>query len=134
MSIVSHISSSIKFAIARSIIFDAEIRNTLRDLRNLSFPNKVNSNEVFEQDLDNNYEEDWEEIWLAWRENLCNIIDGYDCWIHDWEFCEEGEELLQDYYCINKFIVDCLDSNSNISPMVKQEIENNLLLPITEIE
>ncbi|NJO57157.1 MAG: NACHT domain-containing NTPase [Richelia sp. RM2_1_2] len=134
MSIASQISNSIKFAIARSIIFDAEIRNTLRDLRNLSFSSKVNSNEVFEQNLDNNCEESWEEIWLAWRENLCNVIDEYDSWIHDWEFGEEEEELLQDYYYANKFIVDCLNSNLNISPIVRQEIEDTLLLPIAERE
>ena len=52
---------------------------------------------------------------------------------HDWQFSEHQKELLKEYYDANKLLVDCLNS-SNVTPKVRNEIEETLLLPIAEIE
>jgi len=53
---------------------------------------------------------------------------------HDWQFTDEQEELMQQYYDANKLLVDCLNSDCEVSENVRQEIEETLLLPIAEIE
>jgi hypothetical protein len=53
---------------------------------------------------------------------------------HDWQFSNEQKELLQKYYDANKLLVDCLNSDCHVSRKVRQEIEDSLLLPMSEIE
>jgi hypothetical protein len=53
---------------------------------------------------------------------------------HDWQFSTKQQELLQQYYDGNKFLVECLNSDCYVSREVRQEIEDTLLLPIAEIE
>jgi predicted NACHT family NTPase len=53
---------------------------------------------------------------------------------HDWQFSDEQNKLLQQYYDANKLLVDCLNSDCYVSREVRQEIEETLLLPMTEIE
>jgi hypothetical protein len=42
--------------------------------------------------------------------------------------------LLRKYYDANKLLVDCLNSGCNVSPAVRQEIEETLLLPIANLQ
>jgi hypothetical protein len=53
---------------------------------------------------------------------------------YDWQFSEEQLELLMQYYNANNFLLDCLNSGCNLSQEVRQEIEDTLLLPMSEIE
>jgi hypothetical protein len=53
---------------------------------------------------------------------------------HDWQLSNEHKKLLQQYYDANKLLVDCLNSGCVVSNQVRQDIEETLLLPITEIE
>jgi predicted NACHT family NTPase len=53
---------------------------------------------------------------------------------HEWQFSDAQKQLLQQYYDANKLLVDCLNSDCYISREVRQEIEDTLLLPISEIE
>ncbi|MEK0194397.1 NACHT C-terminal helical domain 2-containing protein [Microcoleus anatoxicus] len=41
-----------------------------------------------------------------------------------------GKELLVQYYQANKFLMECLNSGSNVSPEVRSHIEYNLFLPV----
>jgi hypothetical protein len=41
---------------------------------------------------------------------------------------------LQQYYDANKLLVDCLNSGFYVNRTVRQEIEETLLLPMSEIE
>jgi predicted NACHT family NTPase len=52
----------------------------------------------------------------------------------DWEFSGEETQRLSQYYDANKLLVDCLNSDCDVSREVRQEIEETLLLPIAEIE
>ncbi|MEH2351462.1 MAG: hypothetical protein V7K55_26345 [Nostoc sp.] len=41
---------------------------------------------------------------------------------------------MQQYYNVNKLLVDCLNSTAGVNPIVRQEIEETLLLAIADIE
>jgi hypothetical protein len=45
----------------------------------------------------------------------------------DWNFTPNQQEILEKYYEINQLLRDCLNSNSEITNTVRQEIENELL-------
>ncbi len=44
------------------------------------------------------------------------------------------KDSLKKYYDLNQYLFNCLTNNSDISPKLRDEIENTLLLPIAEIE
>jgi hypothetical protein len=48
---------------------------------------------------------------------------------HDWQFSKQQNKLLKKYYEANKLLVDCLNSTCNVTPSVRNEIEETLLLP-----
>jgi predicted NACHT family NTPase len=45
----------------------------------------------------------------------------------EWNFTPKQKEVLEKYYEINQLLRDCLNSNSEITNTVRQEIENELL-------
>ncbi|WP_232224189.1 NACHT domain-containing protein [Mastigocladopsis repens] len=53
---------------------------------------------------------------------------------NDWQFSEQQQKILHQYYNANPLLLDCLNSGCEVSPAVRQEIEETLLLPIAEIE
>ncbi|MBD1922316.1 NACHT domain-containing protein [Microcoleus sp. FACHB-831] len=76
----------------------------------------------------------WEANGPAWTEELRYVMREYRNIGRDWGFSEAQMERLEQYYDANKLLVDCLNSASNVSPEVRQEIEDTLLLPIAEID
>ncbi len=50
------------------------------------------------------------------------------------KFTLEQFKLHEDYFSFNELLIDCLNTNSNVSPEVREEIEETLLLPLEEIE
>ena len=52
---------------------------------------------------------------------------------HDWQLNNKQKELLKKYYRANQFLVDCLNSDCYVSREVRQEIEETLFLPISDI-
>ncbi|MEP0872073.1 NACHT domain-containing NTPase [Trichocoleus desertorum AS-A10] len=52
----------------------------------------------------------------------------------DWHFSLEQQEKLQQYYNANQLLLDCLNSNCDVTATVRQEIEATLLLPYQELE
>lgn len=53
---------------------------------------------------------------------------------HDWQFSNQQNKLLKQYSGANKFLAKCLNSGCNVTPAVREKIEDTLLLPIAEIE
>jgi predicted NACHT family NTPase len=80
------------------------------------------------------YEESVEDWWSAngqfWTEKLRTVIVEYRNFGHNWQFSNEHQELLKQYYDGNQLLVDCLNSDCYVS----REIEETLLLPMAEIE
>lgn len=76
----------------------------------------------------------WQANGKVWGEQLRSLLIKYRNIGHDWQFNKQQIELLQKYYEANKLLVDCLNSAANVTPSVRQEIEETLLLGITEIK
>ncbi|MEG4628281.1 NACHT domain-containing protein [Microcoleus sp. AR_TQ3_B6] len=71
------------------------------------------------------------EVWLA---QLRNMTIEYRNIGHIWQFSDLQWELLWQYYEANKLLIDGLNSGCKVTQTVGKEIEENLLLPIAEIE
>jgi predicted NACHT family NTPase len=76
----------------------------------------------------------WQADSQTWSQKLRPLIIKHRNIDRNWQFSEQQKELLKKYYYANKLLVDCLNSASNVTPAVRQEIEDTLLLPVAEIE
>ena len=76
----------------------------------------------------------WQENGQVWIEQLREVMFKYRNIRHDWQFSNEQKELLQKYYDANKLLIDCLNSDCKVGKKVKEDIEDTLLLPMSEIE
>ncbi|MBD3887367.1 NACHT domain-containing NTPase [Phormidium tenue FACHB-886] len=72
----------------------------------------------------------WNENRQAWTERLRKTMIQYRKFRHDWQFTESQQELLKHYYTANNLLVECLNSDCNVSGKVREEIEATLLLPL----
>ena len=52
----------------------------------------------------------------------------------DWQWSATEIGILQQYYDANQFLVDCLNSDAQITPSVREEIEATRLLPTDRIQ
>ncbi len=52
---------------------------------------------------------------------------------HEWHLSEALQQLLEQYSNTNKLLVDCLNSNCQLTLAVRQEIEEMLLLPTCQL-
>ncbi|MEG4145920.1 NACHT domain-containing NTPase [Microcoleus sp. Pol12B5] len=80
------------------------------------------------------FREWWQANGQVWTRELRQIIISYRNIGHDWQFSEQQKSLLRKYYDANKLLVYCLNSGCNVSPAVRQEIEETLLLPIANLQ
>jgi predicted NACHT family NTPase len=76
----------------------------------------------------------WQTKGEDWSEQLRIIIVKYPHLGNYWQINEQHKKLLKQYYDANKLLVDCLNSGCEVTPEVRKEIEDTLLLPITEIK
>ncbi len=75
----------------------------------------------------------WQANHPAWAERLKAAITEHRQIHYYWEFSPEQQQVLQRYYDANKLLIDCLNSNSEVTTAVRQEIEASLLLPQKEL-
>lgn len=75
----------------------------------------------------------WEANSQGWTEQLRAAMIKNRNIGHEWQFSDAQKQLLQQYYETNKLLVDCLNSDCYVSREVRQEIEDTLLLPMSEI-
>jgi predicted NACHT family NTPase/DNA-binding Xre family transcriptional regulator len=74
----------------------------------------------------------WNENGLTWREKLQKLMTrriGHNC-----QFTNEQEHKLKSYHDVNAFLLELLKIENSASPEARQEIEDNLLLPIAELK
>lgn len=76
----------------------------------------------------------WQSNYLNWKEQLSHVISQHRNIGHHWEFSSEQQQTLERYYEANRLLMDCLNSNCEVTQNVRQEIEDTLLLPQLEIE
>jgi len=65
---------------------------------------------------------------------LKTTITNYRDIHHHWQFSEAQQEVLQRYYDANQLLLDCLNSNCQVTTAIRQEIEETLLLPTQELQ
>ena len=107
------------------IVLDVGLYKSLQQLSD-QFPNSRQSQERFELWWQTNYS--------AWAEQLKITVINYRNINHQWQFSPDQQQVLQRYYDANQLLLDCLHSNSEVTPAIRQEIEATLLLPIKELE
>lgn len=77
------------------------------------------------------WEENYSPIWLS---KYRKLAIKYRQIGYIWRFTNQHKDVLNQYYNANIVLIDCLYINSCISDKFREEIEETLLLPITEIE
>ncbi|MBN3882824.1 MAG: NACHT domain-containing NTPase [Nostoc sp. JL34] len=107
------------------IVLDVGLYKSLEQLSD-QLPNPHHSQEQFRLWSQTNYS--------AWAEQLKITVINYRNINHQWQFSPEQEQVLQRYYDANQLLLDCLHSNSEVTPAIRQEIEATLLLPQKELE
>ncbi len=110
---------------ALTIVFDVGLQQSLQQLKE-ELPNP---------DCDRTRFVSWWQInHLAWTERLKTAIYFHRNIQSHWHFSPEQQKVLQHYYDANKLLIDCLNSNCEVTVAVRQEIEAALLLPQKELE
>jgi predicted NACHT family NTPase len=76
----------------------------------------------------------WQTNSQNWVKQLKTAIAKCHNIQQDWHFSPEQQAKLQQYYSANQLLLDCLNSASEVTATVRQEIETSLLLPQKELE
>jgi predicted NACHT family NTPase len=71
----------------------------------------------------------WQAKGLEWSKKLRSLIVHHRKGSQDWEFSENQLKILRAYHDANKLLIECLNNAEYVSPLVKNQIESNLLLP-----
>jgi predicted NACHT family NTPase len=71
----------------------------------------------------------WQANGQAWIEQLRAVMIQHRNIGHDWQFSDKQIQVLKQYYHANKLLVDCLNRAAHVTPAVRNEIEDTLLLP-----
>ena len=72
----------------------------------------------------------WKINGQSWISQLRSVLIQQRNIGHEWHFNEASQPLLEQYTNANKLLVECLNINSHLTPEVRQEIEDKLLLPM----
>lgn len=75
----------------------------------------------------------WIENKENWISQLRAILIEHRKIGYDWQFSDAQKEKLLHYHDANKLLIDCLNSGCNVRDRTRQEIEDNLLLPIATL-
>lgn len=79
--------------------------------------------------------QDWyQQHYVDWVKQIREAIARHRNIHHPWQFTPEQQHVLQHYYDANQLLVDCLNSNCEVTAAIRQEIEATLLLPQRELE
>ncbi|WNZ27857.1 NACHT domain-containing NTPase [Leptolyngbya sp. NK1-12] len=76
----------------------------------------------------------WQENYSVWVAQVRDTIAHYRNLYHPWQFTPEQQQVLQHYYDANQLLIDCLNSNCEVTAAIRQEITATLLLPKQELE
>ncbi|NEQ69474.1 MAG: NACHT domain-containing NTPase [Symploca sp. SIO2D2] len=76
----------------------------------------------------------WKANGKVWTEQFRIVIIEHRNIGYDWQLTERQQKLLKQYYDANKLLVDCLHSSFHVTPAVREEIEETLLLSSTAVE
>lgn len=128
---IADIDDFLEDAIGLASIIQCELKTALQLLRDqLNEP--ILEWETLFAELER-FGEWWQQNSEVWCEQLRALMIEYRNIGHNWQFCDVQNKLLQQYYNTNNLLVNCLNSDCNVSSEVRQEIEYSLLLPISKL-
>ncbi|MBE9205439.1 NACHT domain-containing NTPase [Nostoc sp. LEGE 06077] len=116
---------NIAFDKALNLVVESKFKQFLQNLKK-QLPNAHSHHHKFRKW--------WIEHGKFWNENFRELLVKYRNICHDWQFSKQQIELIQQYYIANKLLINCLNVANNISPAIRQEIEEKLLLAIAQIK
>ena len=76
----------------------------------------------------------WEDNSQSWIAELHQVTIEHRNLGHNWQFTPDQKQTLQHYYAANTFLVELLKQDGAVGDRIRQEIEDNLLLPIAELK
>ena len=76
----------------------------------------------------------WKENGLRWAKQLRKMIIEHRNIGHDWQFTDEQKQQLENYYDLNKFLVNLMNTEGAVSDDVRTEIEDTLLISWQELK
>lgn len=86
-----------------------------------------------EEDL-RRFKQYWETKGQDWTERLREVMKIHRNIGQNWQFNDEQEEKLKQYYETNSLLVYCLHRSGKVTEQVKLDIEKKLLLPMNRME
>jgi len=107
------------------IVLDIGLHKSLQQLSD-RLPNGDSTKAGFQDWCKNNY--------AAWLEQLQQAIFTHRDLSDRWKFSPSQSKILQNYYDANQLLLDCLNSNCEITANIRTDIEATLLLPQAELE
>ncbi len=127
------------------ILYDNE--KTEDNIRYMLFNNLLNKNQIIAKiglNLPDNIDDTpwtfeqltswWNTIGKDWANQFREAIIEKRNIGHDWQFDQVDIRLLTEYENSNLLLLKCLNSDCYVSREVRQEIEDTLLLPMSEIK
>jgi predicted NACHT family NTPase len=69
----------------------------------------------------------WQGNGQAWASQLRTVLIEHRNIGHEWHLGEATLQQIEQYGDANKLLVDCLNSNCQLTPTVRQEVEETLL-------
>lgn len=103
----------------RSFPMEDELKQTLQDLKD-GLPDPA-------QGL-TSLQTWWKTNGQSWCDRFRHLIVKYRYIGHDWQFNSQQQNLLQDYYALNQFLLDCLNSKGQVNSVEREAIVETLLL------
>ena len=116
-------SLSLVHALAIDLDLDPELQSQIEQLKGALPTPSTGNREAFR--------EWWQKHGLAWRKELRTVMIQHRNIGTSWQFSNEQEGMLQQYYDANLLLVQCLNlPDIVVTRSLRQEIEETLLLPI----
>ncbi|MBD2455265.1 NACHT domain-containing NTPase [Nostoc sp. FACHB-87] len=109
-----------------ALAFDSELQYELKELRDeLHIDSEYSSKQLVQW---------WHDKGRDVVARLNRIILPFVNSVIDWQFNQEQQKQLKEYYEANKLLVNCLNSDCYISREIRENIEITLLLPIVKYQ
>jgi predicted NACHT family NTPase len=70
----------------------------------------------------------WQTNAQTWIEELRSLMMSYRRIGYNWQFNREEWQDLQNYWAVNKLLIDCLNSASNLTSSLRDSIKESLFL------
>ncbi len=107
------------------IVVDLGFHKSLQKLSD-QLPNGDHTKASFERWCHKNY--------AAWVIELQKEISTHRDVSNQWEFDASQQKVLDKYYVANQLLLDCLNSNCEVTTSIREEIEATLLMPQKQLE